>query len=322
VTEFFSFYFFQIRQKQTFVCGNALHISQIADKQNTPSGAESALSARRGRLDLASGLTQREQGRRLRSVADGQTNAGSLKMRIDLARFFTRLLNSIVKRLPSPIRNVVVRRRLWRRVRSQPFNRQEARREMVERIIPLCGIVRFVETGTYVGNTTEYFAKFNLPVITAESDPVHAALAAERLRPWQNVQLRTYDSVRALRELAQEPIDRAAPTLFYLDAHWHEYLPLRDELEIALGQFANAVVLIDDFQVPDDPGYGFDSYGPGKTLNLDYLLAAKAPPLAVYFPSVPSQQETGARRGCVVVTASSALAAILDRLELLRRWHA
>ena len=85
------------------------------------------------------------------------------------------------------------------------------------------------------------------------------------------MQLRAYNFVRALRELTQEPIDRAVPTLFYLDAHWHEYLPLRDELEIALGQFANAVVLIDDFQVPDDPGYGFDDYGPGKTLNLEYL---------------------------------------------------
>ncbi len=242
-------------------------------------------------------------------------------MRIDLARFFTRLLNSIVKRLPSPIRNVILRRRLRQRVRPQPFNLQEVRREMVERLVPLCGIVRFVETGTYVGNTTQYFAKFNLPVITAESNPVHIEIAAERLRPLQNVQLRAYDSVRALRELAQEPIDHAAPTLFYLDAHWQEHLPLRDELEIALGQFANAVVLIDDFQVPDDPGYGFDSYGPGKTLNLEYLLTAKTPPLAIYFPSAPSQRETGVKRGCAVVTASSALAVILDRLELLRRWR-
>jgi hypothetical protein len=192
---------------------------------------------------------------------------------------------------------------------------------MVERIIPLCGIVRFVETGTYVGNTTEYFAKFNLPVITAESDPMHAEIAAERLRPLQNVQLRAYDSVRMLKELAQAPIDRVAPTLCYLDAHWHEYLPLRDELEIVFGHFANAVVLIDDFQVPDDPGYGFDNYGPGKTLNLEYLRAAKTPPLAIYFPSTPSAQETGAKRGCVVVTANPAMAVILDRLELLRRWR-
>jgi len=242
-------------------------------------------------------------------------------MHIDLGRFFTRLLNSIVKRLPSPIRTMVKRRRLRRRIRWLPFNRQEARRKMVEQLIPLCGIVRFVETGAYVGNTTAYFAKFNLPVITAESDPVHIEIATERLRPLQNVQLRAYDSVRMLRELAEEPIDHAVPTLFYLDAHWQEHLPLRDELEIVLGGFANAVVLIDDFQVPDDPGYGFDNYGPGRTLNLDYLLAARTPPLAIYFPSVPSQQETGAKRGCVVVTASSALAVILDRLQQLRRWR-
>jgi hypothetical protein len=49
------------------------------------------------------------------------------------------------------------------------------------------------------------------------------------------------------------------PTLFYLDAHWEEYLPLRDELQLIYNNFPRAVVLVDDFKVDDDLGYGFDS---------------------------------------------------------------
>ena len=30
--------------------------------------------------------------------------------------------------------------------------------------------------------------------------------------------------------------------------------------------------MIDDFQVPDDSGYGYDDYGSGATLSRDYLL--------------------------------------------------
>jgi hypothetical protein len=78
--------------------------------------------------------------------------------------------------------------------------------------------------------------------------------------------------------------------------------------------------MIDDFKVSDDPGYSFDDYGPGKRLDLDYLRASNLPELTVYFPSTPSHREDGARRGCVVATANPEMAAILDRIALLRRW--
>jgi len=29
--------------------------------------------------------------------------------------------------------------------------------------------------------------------------------------------------------------------------------------------------MIDDFQVPDDPGYAYDDYGPGKALTPDLV---------------------------------------------------
>lgn len=203
---------------------------------------------------------------------------------------------------------------------AQPMNSQPARTELVRQIIARCAIARIVETGTFLGTTTEFFAQYNVPVVTVEINPEFAARSRERLKRCGNVELRMADSTSVLNDLANEIADRSQPTLFYLDAHWQDHLPLREEAEIAAGNFANAVLVIDDFAVPDDPGYGFDDYGPGKRLDIDYLRAAKGPPLSIYFPSTPSGREGGARRGCVVATASPEMAAILDGIALLRRW--
>jgi hypothetical protein len=201
------------------------------------------------------------------------------------------------------------------------MNCQSARLALARQIISSCAIERVIETGTFIGTTTEFFARFGIPVITAESNAEYAKHARARLSNWKNVDLRVGDSVAVLQDIVREAIDRTIPTLFYLDAHWNDHLPLREEAELAIGHFAGSVLMIDDFAVPDDPGYGFDDYGPGRRLNLELLLNSKLPALSLYFPSTPSFQEDGARRGCVVATANPALAAILDNIVLLRRWR-
>jgi hypothetical protein len=85
----------------------------------------------------------------------------------------------------------------------------------------------------------------------------------------------------------------------YLDAHWEEDLPLREELEIIREAWDRAIVMIDDFAVPGDPGYGYDDYGSGKALEQDYL--PPMPGWSLCYPAVPSAEETGERRGCSVL---------------------
>jgi len=206
------------------------------------------------------------------------------------------------------------------RPQLKPMNGQSARIALTREIINRCGIVRVVETGTYQGSTTEFFARFGLPVITAEINPKFAAFSRERLKLWKNIELYESDSVQVIKKLVQESDSRSEPTLFYLDAHWAEHLPLREEAELAIANFSKAVLMIDDFNIPDDPGYGFDDYGPSRRLDINYLRAANLPNLVLYFPSTPSYLEDGYRRGCVVATAAPEIAAILDRLALLRRW--
>src|SRR5262245_48879383 len=166
---------------------------------------------------------------------------------------------------------------------QRPMNSQSGRLALAQQIISRCRIGRIVETGTYLGTTTEFFARFDIPVFTVEANPEFADHARARLTKYKNVDLRVDDSVRALQALSREIIDREIPSLFYLDAHWGNHLPLREEAELAISNFPKAVLMIDDFAVPDDPGYGFDDYGSGKRLDIAYLLTAELPPLSIYF---------------------------------------
>jgi hypothetical protein len=89
---------------------------------------------------------------------------------------------------------------------------------------------------------------------------------------------------------------------FYLDAHWRRDLPLRQEVEEILTACADAIGMIDDCRVEGDTGYGFDDYGDGQAISLEYIWPVSEPfdPRA-FVPVVPTEQEAGARRGCMVL---------------------
>jgi hypothetical protein len=188
---------------------------------------------------------------------------------------------------------------------------------MVEKLRPAA----IVETGTYLGTTTEWMAAFQVPVFSCECSEEHFGFARARLGRIPNVTVVLGDSRRVLASLLGGALRgaRQQPLLFYLDAHWNADLPLIEEIDLVFNQCPRAIVLIDDFEVPDDPGYGFDSYGPGRALNALYIAAAvRAHGLVSFLPSTPSSAETGMRRGCVVLCKDAALAEALIAMPLLR----
>jgi hypothetical protein len=91
-------------------------------------------------------------------------------------------------------------------------------------------------------------------------------------------------------------------------------------VDLAFAHWRQAVAMIDDFAVPDDPGYGFDDYGPDRALTLTYLGARAAPPTAIWFPACASREETGERRGCVVLARDAEVIRWLEPMQTLRRW--
>jgi hypothetical protein len=198
------------------------------------------------------------------------------------------------------------------------MNGQTSRLEATRQIIHALDIEQIVETGTFRGTTTEWFAQFGIPVETVEAHPRYYSFAKARLRRYENVRIYFESSVSFLKNRIRRTKKNEIAGLFYLDAHWEHYLPLREELELIFGYYKNAVVLIDDFNVHDDPGYGFDNYGPDKTLNFEHLKECKMPPLFAFYPSTPSQEETGMKRGWTVITINADMALKLRSIVLLR----
>jgi hypothetical protein len=197
------------------------------------------------------------------------------------------------------------------------MNGQTSRLEAVRQIIYAAEIARIIETGTFRGTTAEWFAQFGLPVETVETDERFFAFSKARLSKFSHVAIHLDSSVSFLtRRLAGARMNDRV--LFYLDAHWENSLPLRDELQIIFAHHANSVIVIDDFNVRDDDGYHYDNYGPDRALTLDYIENSNLPAHSAFYPATPSKQETGMKSGWIVLTPDHDIAARLRTIPLLR----
>jgi|SoiMethySBSTD1v2_1073268.scaffolds.fasta_scaffold82635_2 hypothetical protein len=199
-----------------------------------------------------------------------------------------------------------------------PMNGQEGRRQMCRDIMRAVPPAAIVETGTFRGTTTEFFAGFGVPVYSVEAQPRYQAFAAMRLRGVRDrVHLSLGDSRAFLQQLAQDASFPKRSVFFYLDAHWDADLPLAQEITTIFERWTAAVILIDDFAVPND-SYGYDDYGPGAALDREYLDAMGRTDMSLFYPSLRAYQETGAKRGCIVLCNDAGVRERLSALKTLR----
>jgi hypothetical protein len=208
----------------------------------------------------------------------------------------------------------------WRSSWGGAMNGQDHRKKMVEAFIRDVPLDAIVETGTYRGTTTSYLASLTpLPIYTVEYDVRTQGFGALALLRFRNVHRFGGDSRKFLRTLASNPKLSGKTIFFYLDAHWGEDLPLAEELDIICKTWSRALILIDDFQVPDDPGYTYDDYGPGKALNVPYIKpAVEEFRLYTFFPSLSSRDETGKKRGSITLAADPVLIETLRSMPEIR----
>jgi predicted O-methyltransferase YrrM len=171
-----------------------------------------------------------------------------------------------------------------------PFNGNlEFGTELLEKYLKPFEIQACIETGTYKGGSTVWFAQHLPEVHTIE---INISLTHEnmaRFAQFPNIQAHHGNSPSVLRQLLSN-WSGSKRTLFYLDAHWNDYWPLNDELiEISKSALkSNCIVVIDDFKVPDRPDVPFDRY---KDQPLDYNFVKtalqQAIPNAVIFYYAP-----------------------------------
>src|SRR6266404_4144671 len=107
-------------------------------------------------------------------------------------------------------------RRSW----GGPLNGQNFRRRIYSDLIKKINFEAIVETGTYLGTTTEFFAASGLPVYSVEANPRFYAYSSLRFsRKRDRIHLYQGDSVKFLRSLAADEDFPKANPFFYLDAH-------------------------------------------------------------------------------------------------------
>ncbi len=183
------------------------------------------------------------------------------------------------------------------------FNGQEGRRGLFRNLTQTIAFDAVIETGTFFGDTAGYMHEMTrLPVYTCEVNPHFYLVSKKRLEAFPEIRVRLSDSRQFLNSLPRE-VGSDATVFCYLDAHWYEDLPLCGEIEIIARTWSRFVIMIDDFQVPDDSGYIYDDYGKGKNLTLGTISKQiRLHHLDIYFPSLPSSEETSIKRGCVVLT--------------------
>ena len=198
-----------------------------------------------------------------------------------------------------------------------PFNGQQKRCALFLDLIERADPQAIIETGTYRGTTTKFMAEhFQRAIFTCEIVARQFFQSQKKLAIYPQVSVVEADSRRFLEDILTQKAD-GTPLFIYLDAHWQEDLPLREELEIILHHRQPSIIMVDDFRVPFDEGYKFDDYGPGKVLDLRILGFLRDEPVQIFFPKTPSEHETGAKRGCVVLSTAD-LAPLVEPSAFLR----
>lgn len=204
------------------------------------------------------------------------------------------------------------------------FNGQRNRARVFEAIDARVPFQTYVETGSYLGMTTDFLARTaarrGARVHSCELDGRCYAIARRTAGRHGNVHLHHGDSVGFLTGLLPQLV--ASVNFVYLDAHGRGRLPLREELALLRG-CPNTIVMIDDFQVPADPRFGWDKYGEAE-IGLGYI-ADMVDARDVHLPSYPATDEeatwrgTPSPRGYCVIAQSTALRDVLDGIALLQR---
>lgn len=221
-----------------------------------------------------------------------------MKLRLGSGGLYNKAISRLPKRLAGRIDfSRPVLHEGW----GGPMNGQVARQNITRDLFRAITFESVVETGSFRGITTQFLAALtDRRIVGIEAVARFADFARRRCINYDNVQIVESDSRSQLKSLLPE---LAGPAFFYLDAHWYRDLPLHDELWLIADSGIPAVVMVDDFEVPGDAGYGFDDYGDAKRLSREILVGAGADDWGLFYPSVPSSQETGVRRGCVVIAS-------------------
>lgn len=145
---------------------------------------------------------------------------------------------------------------------------QENTKTLVERF----DVDHIYETGTFRGGSTLILGRMfpDFKIYTYEINRNNTIIAATICKDNSNICVRNISSVEGLNE---DVLPNKSNVLFFLDAHWGNYWPLKDELKVIASKGIYPVIIVHDFFVPNKSGgakFKFDTYK-GQPLNLNFI---------------------------------------------------
>ena len=157
-----------------------------------------------------------------------------------------------------------------------------------------------IETGTCLGYTTDFLCTNFIEVKTIEINATFINIAKDnRLNKYQNCKMFFGDSATQLGIMLEGMTDK---TFIFLDAHWGNHCPLKDELKQIANSKIKPIIAIHDFLVPNHPELGYDSIN-GQAFTYEWL---KEDIDAIYgvnqYEYHYNTISTGANRGIIYIT--------------------
>jgi hypothetical protein len=114
-------------------------------------------------------------------------------------------------------------------------------------------ITSCVETGSFRGYTSVFFARIfqNIKGYSIELKDEYVNESTWRVRKYPNYQIIQNSSPTGIKNLIEENVLGSSP-FFFLDAHWFDFCPTKDEL-LEVSKLKKAIIIIHDFEMPGKP---------------------------------------------------------------------
>ncbi len=176
-----------------------------------------------------------------------------------------------------------------------------------------------IETGTYVGTTTQYLTSMvTNKTYSIEMNRKYLEIAKNRLG--KEIESGSLDLILGssnieMRNVLMQLDPNEHRVLAYLDAHWLDYVPLKNEIQSLLEWGGSFIAIVDDFMIPSDTGYGYDQY---LNYRIDISMIPQSDKISTWIPSELSISESGARRGTAYLIHAELKSSVNDEYKELR----
>ena len=152
---------------------------------------------------------------------------------------------------------------------TAPFSGCNYSKKLITKLMRELRVKQVVETGTYLGHTTKYMAETfpDVQIKTVELNADHYTNAKKKFAEQKNVECFHGSSDQFMKEFKSNGLT----TLYYLDAHWNDYNPLRKEIQHIVSKSSGKdIIVIDDCEVTHRNFWADQVPGGGK-ICLDYV---------------------------------------------------